>query len=51
MFFYLLIDGLLNFMQFHYHLLVHQRSSNFHTICNGSNLTVFDGRSNDNEIV
>jgi hypothetical protein len=25
--------------------------SNFHTIYNGSNLTVFDGLSNDNEIV
>jgi hypothetical protein len=49
-FFYLWIDGYLNFMQFHYRLIVHQRPSNFHIICNGSNLTVFDGLSNDNEI-
>jgi hypothetical protein len=31
-------------------LIVHQRSSNFHVIYNGFNLTVFDGLSNNNEI-
>jgi hypothetical protein len=31
-------------------LIVHQKTSNFHIICNGSNLTVFDGLSNDNKI-
>jgi hypothetical protein len=50
MFFYLSIDGHLNFMEFHYRLIIHQRSSNFHIIYNGFNLTVFDGLSNDNEI-
>jgi hypothetical protein len=30
--------------------MVHQRASNFHAIYNGSNLTVFDGLLNDNEI-
>jgi hypothetical protein len=48
--FYLWINDHANFMQFHYHLIVHQRPSNFHAICNGSNLTVFDGLSNYNEI-
>jgi hypothetical protein len=37
-------------MQFQYRLLVHQRPSNFNAICNGSNLTIFYGLSNDNEI-
>jgi hypothetical protein len=50
-FFYLWIDDYSNFIQFHYRLIVHQRPSNFHIIYNGSNLTVFDGLSNDNEIV
>jgi hypothetical protein len=36
--FYLYIDGHSNFMQFHYRLMVQQKSSNFHAICNGSNL-------------
>jgi hypothetical protein len=52
-FFYLWIDGHSNFMQFHYRLVafkIHQTPSNFHAIYNGSNLTVFDGLSNDNEI-
>jgi hypothetical protein len=49
-FFYFYIDDHSNFMQFHYHLLVHQRSSNFHIIYNGFNLMIFDGLSNDNEI-
>jgi hypothetical protein len=35
-----------NFMQFHYHLIVYQ----IFTICNGFNLTIFDGLLNDNEI-
>jgi hypothetical protein len=48
--FYLWIDGHSNFIQFHYRLIVHQRPSNFHAIYNGSNLTVFDKLSNDNEI-
>jgi hypothetical protein len=38
-------------MQFHYCLIVHQRPPNFHVIYNGFNLTVFDGLSNDNEII
>jgi hypothetical protein len=50
-FFYLYIDGHSNLMQFHYHLIVHQRPSKFHAICNGSNLMVFDRLSNDNEII
>jgi hypothetical protein len=50
MFLYLWIDGHSNFLQFYYCLIVHQRSLNFHIICNGSNLMVFDGLSNDNEI-
>jgi hypothetical protein len=37
-------------MQFHYRLIVHQRSLNFHISYNGFNLTVFDGLSNNNEI-
>jgi hypothetical protein len=49
--FYLWIDGHSNFIQFHYRLIVHQRPSNFYIICNSSNLTVFDGLSNDNEII
>jgi hypothetical protein len=50
MFFYLWIDGNSNFMQFHYRLIVHQRPSNFYSIYNDSDLTIFDGLSNDNEI-
>jgi hypothetical protein len=49
-FFYLWIDGHSNFMQFHCRLIIHQISSNFHIIYNGSNLMVFDGLSNDNKI-
>jgi hypothetical protein len=49
-FLYLWIDGYSNFIQFHYRLIVHQTPSNFHIICNGYNLMVFDGLSNDNEI-
>jgi hypothetical protein len=48
---YLWIHGHLNFVQFGYHLIVHQRPSNFHVIYNGYNLTVLDGLSNDNEII
>jgi hypothetical protein len=40
-----------NFMQFHYRLIVYQKSLNFYIIYNGFNLTVFDGLLNDNEIV
>jgi hypothetical protein len=50
MFFYLWIDGHSSFMQFHYHLTVHQIPSNFYVICNGFNLAIFDGQSNDNKI-
>jgi hypothetical protein len=32
-------------------LIVYQRPSNFHIIYNSSKLTVFDGLSNDNEII
>jgi hypothetical protein len=31
-------------------LIVHQRSSKIYIICNDSNLKVFDGLSNGNEI-
>jgi hypothetical protein len=48
--FYLWIDSYSNFIQFHYRLIIHQKSSNFHAICNGFNLTVFDELSNDNKI-
>jgi hypothetical protein len=37
-------------IQFHYRLIVHQRPSIFYVIYNDSNLTVFDGLSNDNEV-
>jgi 2',3'-cyclic-nucleotide 2'-phosphodiesterase (5'-nucleotidase family) len=40
-----------NFIQFHYHLIFHQGLSKFYIICNNYNLTVFDGQSNDNEII
>jgi hypothetical protein len=49
-FFYLWIESYSNFIQFYYHLIVHQRLSNFYAIYNGSNLTVFDGLSNYTEI-
>jgi Zn/Cd-binding protein ZinT len=48
--FYLEIDCHSNFIQFHYHLIIQQRSSNFHVIYNGSNLTIFDRLSSDIEI-
>jgi hypothetical protein len=48
--FFYWIEGHSNFMQFHYYLIVQQRPSNFYVICNGYNLTVFDGLSNNNEI-
>jgi hypothetical protein len=50
-FFYLYIDVNSNFMQFHYCLLVHQILSKCYVLYNGSKLTVFDGLSNDNEII
>jgi hypothetical protein len=34
----------------HYRLILHQGPSKFYTICNGYNLMVFDGLSDDNEI-
>jgi hypothetical protein len=37
-------------MQFHYRLAIHERSLKCNVICNVSNLTVFDGLSNDNEM-
>jgi hypothetical protein len=37
-------------MQFHYRLILDQGPSKFYIICNGYNLTVFDGLLNDNEI-
>jgi hypothetical protein len=49
MFFYLKIDGDSNFIQFHYHLILHQGPAKFYTIYNNYNLMVFDGLSNDNE--
>jgi hypothetical protein len=49
--FYLYIDGDSNFIQFHYCLIFHQGPSKFYIICNGYNFTVFDGLSNDNEII
>jgi hypothetical protein len=48
--FYLYIDGDLNFMKFHYHLILHQGPSKFYTVCNNYSLTVFDRLSNDNKI-
>jgi hypothetical protein len=50
-FLYLRIDSHLNFIQFHYRLIVYQRLSNFHVIFNNFNLMVFDGLSNDNKII
>jgi hypothetical protein len=45
------MDSVFNFMQFHYCLIVHQRPSKLYIIYNGSNLTIFDGLPNDNEII
>jgi hypothetical protein len=39
------------FHTFYCHLILHQESSKFCTIYNGYNLMVFDGLSNDNEII
>jgi hypothetical protein len=47
----LIDDGDSNFMQFHYRLILHQGPSKFYIIYNSYNLTVFDGLSNDNEII
>jgi hypothetical protein len=38
-------------MQFHYCFLVHQGPLKYYTLCNGFDLMVFDGLSNDNEII
>jgi hypothetical protein len=32
-------------------LILYQEPSKFYIICNGYNLTVFDGLSNDNKII
>jgi hypothetical protein len=48
--FYIYIDGYLNFMQFNYHLIVHQKPLNWNRCKLYENLMVFDGLSNDNEI-
>jgi hypothetical protein len=48
MFFYLQIDSDSNFMQFHYHLIVHQRPSNYNRCKLYKILMVLDGVSNDN---
>jgi hypothetical protein len=37
-------------MQFYYRFIVHQKLLNFHIIYSSSNLTVFDGLSNDNDM-
>jgi hypothetical protein len=48
--FYLWIDDHSNFIQFHYHLIVHQRSLNWNHCKLYKNLMVFDELSNDIEI-
>jgi hypothetical protein len=48
--FYFQIDVHSNFMQFHYHLIVHQRSLNWNRCKLHKNLMVFDSLSNDNEL-
>jgi hypothetical protein len=50
MLFYLYIDSVLNFMQFYYHLIIHQIPSKFYTIYNYFNLIIFDRVSSDNKI-
>jgi hypothetical protein len=50
MFFYLWIDGISNFMQFHYRLIVHQRPLNWNRCRLYKILIVFDGLSNNIEI-
>jgi hypothetical protein len=47
MFFYLWIDSVSNFTQFHYRLIVHQRSLNFNRCKLYKILMVFDALSND----
>jgi hypothetical protein len=51
MFFYLYIDGDSNFIQFHYHLIVHQRPLNWNRCKLYNILMVFNGQANDNKIV
>jgi hypothetical protein len=46
----ILIDCDLNFMQFHYCLIVHQRSSNYNYCKLYKILMVLNGLSNDNKI-
>jgi hypothetical protein len=51
MFFYLYISGDSYFMQFDYRLIVHQRPLNYNRCKLHNILMVFDGLSNDTEIV
>jgi hypothetical protein len=44
------IKGFVVVVVVHYRLILYQGPSKFYTICNGYNLTVFDGLSDDNEI-
>jgi hypothetical protein len=50
MFLYLYIDGDSNFMQFHYRLIVHQRSSNYNRCKLYKILMILDEILNYNEI-
>jgi hypothetical protein len=50
-FFYLWIDVHSNFSQFHYRLIVHKKSLNWNRYKLHKNLVIFDGLSNDNEIL
>jgi hypothetical protein len=49
--FYLWIDVHLNFIQFHYRLIVHQRPLNWNRCKLYENLIVFDRLPNNNEII
>jgi hypothetical protein len=50
-FFYLWINSHSNFMRFHYRLIVHQIPLNWNRYKLYEHLMVFDGLSNDNEII
>jgi hypothetical protein len=50
-FFYLQIDDHSNFMQFHYHLIVHQGLLISNRCKLHENLMIFDGLLNNNEII
>jgi hypothetical protein len=49
--FYLQIDNVSNFIQFHYRLIVHRRPLNYNRCKSYKILMVFDGLSNSNEII